>query len=48
MRLDVGLPDGRDLLDLTDMADLDNYAYPLAARLAVRLDARELVSVWCS
>jgi hypothetical protein len=30
LRLDVGLPTGRNLLD---MADLDNYAYPLAARL---------------
>ena len=41
LRLDVGLPSGRDLLD---MADLDNYAYPLAYRLK---DAG-LVSVWCT
>ncbi|MGK2874729.1 MAG: hypothetical protein ACSLEW_03690 [Nocardioides sp.] len=27
LRLDVGLPTGRDLID---MADLDNYAFPLA------------------
>jgi hypothetical protein len=39
--LDVGLPDGRDVID---MADLDNYAYPLAARLCTE----HLVSVWCS
>jgi hypothetical protein len=30
LRLDVGLPTGRDLLEL---ADPDNYAYPLASRL---------------
>jgi hypothetical protein len=41
LRLDVGLPAGRNLLD---MADLDNYAYPLAYRLR---DPR-LVSVWCT
>lgn len=41
LRLDVGLPEGRDL---TDMADLDNYALPLAAHL--RTD--DLVSVWCT
>ena len=41
LRLDVGLSDGRDLLD---MSDVDNYAYPLAARLK---DA-DLVSVWCT
>ena len=41
LRLDVGLPSGRDLLD---MADLDNYAYPLACRL--KDDG--LVSVWCT
>ena len=41
LRLDVGLPAGRDLLD---MADLDNYAYPLANHLK---DAG-LVSVWCT
>jgi len=39
--LDVGLPPGRDLID---MADLDNYAYPLATHL--RTD--DLVSVWCT
>jgi hypothetical protein len=41
LRLDVGLPASRDLLNA---ADLDNYAYPLAYRLR---DAR-LVSVWCT
>ncbi|WP_197514378.1 hypothetical protein [Mycobacterium sp. E342] len=41
LRLDVGLPAARDLLDA---ADLDNYAYPLAYRLR-NLD---LVSVWCT
>lgn len=41
LRLDVGVPAERDLLD---MADLDNYAYPLAARLK----DRDLVSVWCT
>ena len=30
LRLDVGLPSSRDLLDASD---LDNYAYPLATRL---------------
>ena len=40
LRLDVGLHAGRDVLD---MADLDNYAYPLASRLR---DER-LLSVWC-
>lgn len=39
--LDVGLPHGRDLVD---MADLDNYAYPLATRLR----NEHLVSVWCT
>src|SRR3546814_10212517 len=39
--LDVGLPPGRDLVD---MADLDNYAYPLATRLRTE----DLVSVWCT
>lgn len=39
--LDVGLPAGRDLLA---MADLDNYAFPLAARLG----NERLVSVWCT
>ena len=37
----VGLPPGRDLVD---MADLDNYAYPLATRLRTE----DLVSVWCT
>ncbi|MDV3135003.1 hypothetical protein [Mycobacterium sp. 29Ha] len=41
LRLDVGLPSGRDLLD---MADLDNYAYPLANHL----QDPGLVSVWCT
>jgi hypothetical protein len=41
LRLDVGLPADRDLLDA---ADLDNYAFPLACRLG---DA-SLVSVWCT
>jgi hypothetical protein len=41
LRLDVGLPVGRDLLD---MADLDNYAYPLA----YHLKDLSLVSVWCT
>lgn len=41
LRLDVGLPTGRDLLN---MADLDNYALPLASRLK----DRDLVSVWCT
>jgi hypothetical protein len=41
LRLDVGLPTGRDLLD---MADLDNYAYPLAYHLR----DPGLVSVWCT
>lgn len=41
LRLDVGLPTGWDLLN---MADLDNYAYPLA----FRLKDRDLVSVWCT
>ena len=41
LRLDVGLPLGRDLLG---MSDLDNFAYPLAYRLR---DAG-LVSVWCT
>jgi hypothetical protein len=39
--LDVGLPAGRDIVD---MADLDNCAFPLATHL--RTD--DLVSVWCS
>lgn len=41
LALEVGLPAGRDLVD---MADLDNYAYPLASRLR----AKDMVSVWCS
>lgn len=41
LRLDVGLPSSRDLLDASD---LDNYAYPLASRLR---DV-DLVSVWCT
>lgn len=41
LRLDVGRPTIRDLLD---GADLDNYAFPLARRL----DDPELVSVWCT
>lgn len=41
LRLDVGLPVGRNLLE---MADLDNYAYPLAYHLR---DCG-LVSVWCT
>lgn len=47
LRLDVGLPIGRNLLD---MADLDNYLYPLAKRLAgdFRLGNSGLVSAWCT
>src|SRR4051812_49012366 len=41
LRLDVGLPVGRNLLN---MADLDNYAYPLAYYLR----DSGLVSVWCT
>lgn len=41
LRLDVGLPHGRDLVD---SADLDNYAYPLASHLR----NEQLVSVWCT
>ena len=41
LRLDVGLPADRDLLEA---ADLDNYAFPLACRLG---DA-SLASVWCT
>ncbi|OBG19396.1 hypothetical protein [Mycobacterium sp. 852002-51057_SCH5723018] len=41
LRLDVGLPPERDLLNA---ADLDNYAYPLACRLK----NSGLVSVWCT
>lgn len=39
--LEVGLPAGRDLVD---MADLDNYAFPLATRLR----NKDLVAVWCT
>lgn len=39
--LEVGLPDDRDL---TRMADLDNYALPLATRLR----DENLVCVWCT
>ncbi|OBF21606.1 hypothetical protein A5725_13500 [Mycobacterium kubicae] len=41
LRLDVGLPVGRNLLD---MDDLDNYAYPLAYHLR----DSGLVYVWCT
>ncbi|MBU8820525.1 hypothetical protein KL864_32130 [Mycolicibacterium goodii] len=41
LRLDVGLPESRDLLDA---GDLDNYAYPLARRVG----DSALVSVWCT
>jgi hypothetical protein len=41
LRFDVGMPTGRDLID---MADLDNYAFPLASRLR----GQDLVSVWCT
>jgi len=41
LRLNVGVPDGRNLIDV---ADLDNYAYPLVARMR----SEQLVSVWCS
>jgi hypothetical protein len=41
LRLDVGLPTGRDLID---MADLDNYAFPLATHIR----SQHLVSVWCT
>jgi len=39
--LEVGLPSARDLVD---MADLDNYAFPLATRLR----NEDLVAVWCT
>lgn len=46
LRLDVGLPAERKLLD---MADLDNYLHPLARRLAdYRLGNSGLVSAWCT
>ena len=41
LSLEVGLPRGRDL---ADMADLDNYAFPLATRLR----NEDLVAVWCT
>lgn len=41
LRLDVGLPATRDLLNA---ADLDNYLYPLARRIG----DRQLVSAWCT
>lgn len=41
LRLDVGLPAARSLLDASD---LDNYAYPLA----YRIKDPGLVSVWCT
>lgn len=41
LRLDVGFASDRNLLD---QSDLDNFAYPLAARLK---DDR-MVSVWCT
>ena len=41
LRLDIGLPIGRDLIN---MADLDNYALPLASHLG----SKDLVSVWCT
>lgn len=39
--LEIGLPAARDLVD---MADLDNYAFPLATRLR----NKDLVAVWCT
>ncbi len=39
--LDVGLPACRELID---MADLYNYAFPLATHLR----SQDLVSVWCT
>ncbi|GAB7005272.1 hypothetical protein JCM18899A_27450 [Nocardioides sp. AN3] len=41
LMLEVGLTAGRDLVD---MADLDNYAFPLATRLR----NEGLVAVWCT
>jgi hypothetical protein len=41
LRREVGLPPGSDLVD---MADLDNYAFPLATRLR----NEDLVAVWCT
>jgi len=46
LRLDVGLPANRDLLD---MADLDNYLFPLAKRLSgASRENTTLVSAWCT
>lgn len=46
LRLDVGLPAERGLLDT---GDLDNYLHPLARRLAdYRLREKGLVSAWCT
>ena len=46
LRLDVGLPGNRSLLD---MGDLDNYLHPLARRLAdPMLGNSDLVSAWCT
>jgi hypothetical protein len=42
LRLDIGAPPTKNLL--TEVADLDNYAFPLASRLK----DRDLVSVWCT
>ena len=42
LRLDVGASTTKNLL--TEVADLDNYAYPLASRL----QDSGLVSVWCT
>lgn len=42
LRLDVGAPATRDLL--REVADLDNYAHPLADRIK----DSNLVSVWCT
>lgn len=42
LRLDVGAPATRDLL--REVADLDNYAHPLADRIR----DSSLVSVWCT
>jgi hypothetical protein len=47
LRLDIGLPSDRDLLNA---ADLDNFGYPLARQLT-REDgpaAAPLVSAWCT
>lgn len=44
LRSDVGLPSTKPLLD---QHDLDNYAFPLATRLAKRV-GRQFAAVWCS